>query len=217
MTTKSDIMIVIPCRNEIRAVVFSDLVSCALHGAMFWASRFPGSAFQVQTFARAHVVEARNAATTIARDLGIEWVLWLDDDMAPPHDLLQRLIETGKDFVGAVAYKRAPPYEPCVGRMIDGKVEHYDPDPEEGLIEAEMTGFACVLTHRRVLDAVFEATEGRPFQWRPGMPEDSFFCYQARRLGIPIHILSSVVVGHAGDLVVGREHRLAALAQAQQR
>ena len=214
MSSSPDLLIALPCRAEIKAVVFSELVSCLLHGAMYWASRFPGSGYRVQTFTRAHVVEVRNAAVEIARSENFEWVLWLDDDMAPGHDLLERLHATGKDFVGAVAYKRIPPYEPCVARLTDGKMQYWDPDPDLPIAEVDLTGFACVLTRRTVLDAVYEATDGQPFQMRGAMAEDAFFCQQARKLGIPIHVVPSIVVGHAGDVIIGREHRLGALAAA---
>jgi hypothetical protein len=101
--------------------------------------------------------------------------------------------------------------------MVDGRLERVDPQPEDGLVEADMTGFACILTHRSVLDAVFEATDGLPFQMQRTIAEDQFFCAHARRLGIPLHIVSDLVVGHVGDIVVRREHRLAALAQEQAR
>lgn len=204
-------MVAIPCRNEIRSVVFADLISCLLHGAVYWSKRHPGGAFHVHTYARAHVVEARNSAYETALETGADWVLWLDDDMAPPADLLERLHGAGKKFVGALAHRRAPPYEPCVARLLDGKVQFFDPDPTAEIIEADLTGFACILTHVSVLRAAADAVDGPPFSMRPGLAEDFFFCQAARKAGVQLHILPGCDVGHAGDLVVRSQHRRAAL------
>lgn len=205
-------MIAMPCRAEIRAVVFPQLLQCILQGAAYWHRRFGEAMVTTQVMPRTHVVTARNSIAAEARAAGTEWVLWLDDDMSPPADLLERLHGTGEPFVGAVAYKREPPFVPCVCRIEEERAVPFDPDPAAGLVDADLTGFACVLTHRSVLDTVWERTAGRPFALQGDLGEDFYFCLQARKAGVQLKILSDCVVGHAGDLVVGREHRLAALA-----
>lgn len=214
MVAAPHLLIAIPCRSEIRSSVFLDLVGCILQAACYWYRKHGEDAvvsFSVQP--RAHVVAARNAAVEQALSTGVDWVLWLDDDMTPPHNLAELLVETGRDFVGAVAYRRDPPYLPCVGRIEGDKIVHFDPDPKDGLVRADVTGFACVLTHRRVLEAVCARTDGRPFAWRgdAGIGEDYYFCLHAREAGVELHILSDVVVGHSTDIVIDRSHRLAYL------
>jgi hypothetical protein len=208
-----NLMVAIPCRGEIRAIVFSDLVSALMHGASYWSQRHPGGSFHVETYYRAHVVEARNTAYETARKNEVEWVLWLDDDMAPPFDLLAKLHGTGERFVGGMAYRRTYPHEPCVARYVGDVPEFFDPDPDAAIVKADLTGFACLLTHISVLDAVAESAGGTPFQMRPGLAEDHFFCYHARKLGLRLHIVPGAMVGHAGDVVVTRQHRQAALAE----
>lgn len=207
-------MIAIPCRNEIRAIVLPALVHCILQAASYWHRRYGEALVTTQIQPRAHVVTARNMAVAQARAESIDWILWLDDDMAPPPDLLQRLHETGEPFVGAVAYKREAPFAPCVYRIEEGHAVAFDPDPAAGLVDADLTGFACLLTHRSVFDAVWERTDGRPFQLpSDAMGEDLFFCVQARKAGLRLKIAADLVCQHAGDLLVGREHRFAALDQ----
>lgn len=211
-TPSPHLLIAIPCRGEIRSCVFLDLVATILQAANYWA-RIHGDAARVSfsVHPRAHVVAARNAAVKDALEVDADWVLWLDDDMAPapPHDLLERLHRTGCDFVGAVAYRRDPPYLPCVARIEDGNAVAFDPDPTQPLVRADLTGFACVLTHRRVLQAVVDRTNGKPFAWNgdEGLGEDYYFCMHARAAGVALHIVPDLVVGHATDLVVGAAQR----------
>lgn len=206
------LMIAMPSRDAIRSSVVSHLFLCMLHAAFFWKRRVSGDAPITYFFqSRAHIVEARTLAIEHARENDVDWILWLDDDMAPPPDLFERLFETGKTFVGALAFKRDPPHEPCVHRIIDGKAEFFDPDPRLPIVEADATGFACLLVHRSVWESVWERTEGRPFAYRVGMGEDVYFCAHAKAAGVQLYIVPGLVVGHVTDVVVGREHREHAL------
>jgi glycosyltransferase involved in cell wall biosynthesis len=208
------LVIGMPCRAEIRASVFPQLLQCIIQAGAYWHRRYGDALVSTQIMARTHVVTARNAIVAEARELEAEWILWLDDDMSPPPDLLERLHSTGEPFVGAVAYKREPPYQPCVFRLDELKAVPFDPEPEAGLVDADLTGFACILTHRSVYDAVWDRTDGHPFALQgKNCGEDFYFCLQARKAGFQLRILADCTVGHAGDLIVGREHRLAALAQ----
>jgi len=212
------LLVAMPCRGEIRSCVVADLLGCMLHAASYWQRLHGDQAIvSFSVHPRAHVVVARNEIVKEALELGAHWVLWLDDDMKPCADLAQRLLETGCEFVGAVAYKREPPFEPCVARLEDGKAVPFDPDPDAGLVAADLTGFACVLTHRRVLELVSARTEGRPFQGKDGVGEDWFFCAHARAAGVQLHIVADAVVGHLTDHVVGRADRLAFIESAAPR
>lgn len=203
------LLVAMPCRGEIRSCVVGDLIGCILCAASYWREVHGEHApVSISVHPRAHVVVARNAIAAEARELGADWVLFLDDDMKVPHDLGPRLLETRCEFVAAVAYKREPPYEPCVARFVDGKAVPFDPEPADGLVTADLTGFACTLVHRRVLDLVWARTNGRPFQGRDGVGEDWFFCAHAREAGVQLHIVADLVVGHVTDHVVGRADRL---------
>jgi GT2 family glycosyltransferase len=216
MDRPEHLMIALPSRDVVRASVLSHLFLCMLNGAFYWKRRHGGDTPITYFFqARSHIVEARTLAVEHAREADIDWILWLDDDMAPPADLLERLHMTGKRFVGAVAYKREPPHEPCVQRFVGDHTqirgEFFDPDPSLPVVEADGTGFACLLMHRSVWEAVWERTEGRPFQYRVGMGEDIYFCMRAKEAGVQLYVVPSCVVGHVTDVVIGREHREHAL------
>lgn len=207
------LMIAMPCRSEIRSCVFPDLLGCMLQAASYWHRiHGEGALVTYSIHPRAHVVTARNAAAQQALETGASWVLWVDDDMSPPHDLMEVLHRTGCDFVGALAYRREPPHEPCVARFEDQVARFFDPDPTQALVDADLTGFACLLTQRRVIEAVHERTAGRPFQLRADVGEDFFFCVHAREAGFRLKIVPTVVVGHATDLIVGRDQRAPFLA-----
>lgn len=92
------LMIAMPCRAEIRAVVFPQLLQCILQAAAYWHRRFGEALVSTQILPRTHVVTARNTIAAEARAIGAEWVLWIDDDMAPGPNLLEQLHSTGEPF-----------------------------------------------------------------------------------------------------------------------
>lgn len=206
------LLIAMPSRDVVSSTAFSHLVLCMLHAAFYWKRRTSGDAPITYHFqARSHVVEARTLAVQHASENDVDWILWLDDDMTPPADLLERLHGTGKSFVGAVAYKRDPPHEPCVSRLVENRAEFFDPDVRQDLVEADATGFACLLMHRSVWEAVCDRTDGRPFVYRMGLGEDVYFCAHAKAAGIQLYIVPDLVVGHVTNVAIGREHREHAL------
>jgi GT2 family glycosyltransferase len=205
-------MIALPCRAEIRAAVISDLFLAMMNGAFYWRQQHGPDAevtFFVQ--ARAHIVEARTMALDHARAHGVDWILFIDDDMAPPPDLLPRLAASGKEFVSGLAYRRDPPHEPCVYRVEDGRGIPLDLEATDDPVAVDATGFACLLMHRSVWEAVHDLTDGRPFQYRVGLGEDAYFCNRAREAGIQLWVVPSLIVGHLADVVIGSEHRRRAL------
>lgn len=212
-TVTPSLMFAMPCREEVRAAVVGDLFLCMLQGTLDFQRRHPGGSVTYHFQRRMHVVEARTMAVRDALERSMDWILWLDDDMAPPRDLLDRLLATGKDFVSAVAYQREPPFRPCVQRMVDDRGEPFDPEPGSGPVRADLAGFACMLTGRRVLEDVWKKTDGRPFASRMGLGEDLYFCLQARACGHELWVVPELVVGHVTDVVIGREQREAWLAQ----
>lgn len=207
-TRAEHLMIALPCRDDVRAQAVSHLFLCMLNASLYWKGLWEGDVPLTFFFQhRVHILEARTAAVEHARASDVDWILWLDDDMTPPPDLLQRLHQTGKRFVGAVAYRRDPPHLPCVFRRAGDVIEPFDPDPSAGLVEADMTGFACLLMHCSVWEDVWTRTDGRPFQYRVGAGEDIYFCAQAGAAGHQLYIVPDLVVGHVAEVIIGAEQR----------
>lgn len=61
---------------------------------------------------RAMIAASRNEIVRHVLGYPMTHILWVDSDMAPPPDVLRRLIAHDKAIVGCFYNKRKPPYEP---------------------------------------------------------------------------------------------------------
>jgi teichuronic acid biosynthesis glycosyltransferase TuaG len=116
---------------------------------------------------------ARNMLTTEALEAPIPGapagarqvthLMWIDDDMVFPHDLLMRLLAHDLPFVGGLCHDRRHPYKPVMERHLDPKWG-CDPGaygwlfdfPKDQLVEVDATGGACLLVKREVYEKIRE-------------------------------------------------------------
>jgi hypothetical protein len=113
-----------------------------------------------------------NARNTIVKEFletNCKYLWWIDDDIVPPPDTLERLMRTleiSKDIhaIGAVCFsmKSEPgqyfPYPPTLRMNADGEYEVYY---GEGVDLVDATGGACVLVRREVYEAI-----ERPYEFK---------------------------------------------------
>lgn len=152
---------------------------------------------------------ARNTAAQSALTQGFEWLFFLDTDVCPPMDTIQRLQAHGRDIAGGVYYRRAQPLVPCMLRYgADGKSAEWVTkwEPQGSLIEVDLIGTGCLLIHRRVLERMAKPH----FRWEldpdlqpniadPRHSEDFSFCRRAKRdAGFQIFADTSVIAEHIG-------------------
>ena len=65
-----------------------------------------------------HVVDGRSTLVENAIKDEADYLWFLDDDMVPPVNTLERLMaqmdaNPEYDYIGALCYKKTPPYGPC--------------------------------------------------------------------------------------------------------
>ena len=134
-----------------------------------------------------------------------EWLLFVDDDMAPYSDLVT-MIDHGEKVVSGLtcAWQNEKP-APLLMKYQDGNMEMYDRQSVEdvlsgegGLIEVDGVGAACLLIHREVLEKVkppwfkFEYDDkGRVIK-----SEDYRFCKAVKDAGYKIYVDPDNIVGH---------------------
>ena len=174
-----------------------------------------------QRNASANITNARNDATlAFLENYSAEWLWWIDADMVFEPDTLDRLMDSAHDvshpIVGGLCFgahhKRL---FPTLYRFVndeDGKprTERFDTFPETGKFQVHSTGAACLLVHRKVVEAMAAASaEGRPL-FHPAYPffqetamgggqqvgEDVTFCMRAGLLGFPVHVDCGIRIGH---------------------
>ena len=128
-------------------------------------------------------------------------VLWLDADMVFTEDLLDDLMDAGKDFVTGIAHSRRAPYTTCLFTEIFPGVVRFKGDYPRVAFKIAGCGMACVLMSVEVIKSVW-AHHGTAFFPTRELGEDLAFCKRAADLGFEIWAEPSVKLGHVGHLVI---------------
>lgn len=186
---------------------------------LFWMSLLtllsPGR-FQMIECTRAMVADARNLMVQKVLELGCTHVLFTDDDHVLPQDALMRLLEHDVDIVGALAFGRKKPYNPCVYNaftLAGNEISLTSVDLiKQGLQQVTAIGFSFVLVKIDVFKQM-------PFPWfvygdkslgihdkLGGLGEDLSFCIKAGNAGYKIHCDTDLVVPHIGDPIIVDEN-----------
>jgi cellulose synthase/poly-beta-1,6-N-acetylglucosamine synthase-like glycosyltransferase len=131
-------------------------------------------------------------------------LLFIDSDMVVPVDLITRLVEADKDIVSGLAFRRVPPYEPCIFKKCDRISSEFWFDYPKGMTEIEGVGMACTLIKRKV----FETLEKPYFFPMPKLGEDLAFCIRAKEQGFKIHCDTELICGHCNTEVITDAHYL---------
>jgi hypothetical protein len=161
---------------------------------------------------------ARNQAAMNCLDSGCDYLFFLDSDVVPPPDAVERLIARNVPVVSGVYARRSPP-ETLPVAMING--QWLSPRlPKNKLLDVHLVGAGCLLVKREVLKALppLDAHRGKHwFDWRvdmrstlpPGraLSEDYSFCVHCWEHGIPVKLDTSVRCVHQGmaDYIAGRQ------------
>ena len=165
----------------------------------------------VKTY-RTMIAPARNLLSQAVLDMDGYWALFVDSDVVFHRDSLMRLLfracnDPNIAIIGGIAFKRKPPFEPCIFRLDKGKWRYCAIKDPIGLYKVDGIGMGFTLVRSDVLRAVADKFskkgEFTPFvPDRLGLREDLSFCKRALSLGYQIFVDTSVQVGHFGDRLV---------------
>lgn len=142
------------------------------------------------------IQEMRNTITMDALAKDCTHLLFLDADMVYPADTIQALLNHREKIVGALTFKRWPPFNPILYTGEPYKMTLMENIPD-GLTEVTATGTGCLLIDCSVFDQI-------PYPWfefcktEEGNPvgEDVNFCYKAREAGFKIFVDCEVKTEH---------------------
>ena len=117
--------------------------------------------------ARKPTAQACTEAFEKAREIGVDWILWIDDDVVVYPNTYERLREVADEkerpVVSALAFFRQPPYWPSIFRydrhpdgttMPNTKPMPWLDYPRNQLVKVDATGLCATLIHRSVLDRI---------------------------------------------------------------
>lgn len=163
---------------------------------------------------------ARNRIVAKAQELGVDYLMMIDNDVTPKSDALLNLISHRRDVVTGFYMHRsrgenADKGNACVCKLLKPDGVPYFNYPLESeytadelrekresgkyLVQIHGGGMGCVLINMRVFDDL-------PYPWfdwvnyanaeRGLLSEDLYFCEQCKNDGIPIYVDTRVSCGH---------------------
>jgi GT2 family glycosyltransferase len=147
-----------------------------------------------------YVAEKRNLIVQEFLSSPCEWLLQLDSDMAPPHDLAMKLLAARKDVIGALYFQRQAPYQALAGWEVTTADAPQRVQPRTGIQRVEWCATGALLVHRRV----FQRITAPWFEHAAdvGMLEDLDFMRKCRLAGIDRWCHSDVICDHLGVAAV---------------
>lgn len=128
-------------------------------------------------------------------------VLWLDSDMVFTEDLLDTLMDSGKDFVTGIAHSRREPYPSCIFTEIFPNVSKWKGEYPDKAFKIAGCGMACVLMKTEIIKDIWAHHSTAFFPTRE-FGEDIAFCKRAQDLGHEIWAEPFAKVGHLGHIVI---------------
>lgn len=131
-------------------------------------------------------------------------LIMLDDDHAHHPQTLQWLASLDLPVVGALAFRRGPPYDACAFiRGDDRKLHGLETWPEGEIFPTDMVGHAAIAIQRRVFTQLVEKGHDKPWwqyiynEGNLSMPsEDMYFGYICEVSGIRHYVDSSLIPPH---------------------
>lgn len=190
------VLICIPYTGYVAPQAAYSLIPMACH------ARNKGVSVDMLPIGLSLVYTAREEAAKAFLEGDYDALLFVDSDMVVPVDLLTRLIETDKDIVSALAFRRTPGYEPCIFKECNETDAKFYLDYPKGLTEIEGVGMACTLIKRKVFETV-------PQPWyfpHKVLGEDLSFCVRARKAGFRIYCDTTLICGHCNVETIGEAH-----------
>ena len=130
---------------------------------IYWSN---SKMYKVQVHLPTGLVPLDNARNTIVKDFletDCTHILWIDSDIIPPIQTLDRLIQADKDAIGAACFSMKNDhgeYFPYPVTLRYNEEEKYQVYYGSGIEEVDAVGGACVLVKREL----YEALE-RPYEY----------------------------------------------------
>lgn len=176
----------------------------------------------IEEWSSANISSARNDLVKKMLSTDADWLLMVDSDMAWEPQALDRLLESAdqadRPIVGGLCFGSFSDMlfptiyqftEDSQGRLTTMRMNDYDRD---SVVPCAATGAAFLLIHRSVLEVMRDKKFNAAFPWfqetegggRP-VGEDLTFCIRAAICGFPIHVDTSVKVGHHKSILLTEE------------
>jgi len=171
--------------------------------------------FAICTPRRMSIDRMRNMCAKMALEADYDYILFIDDDVIVPIDMLQKLLRADKDIVAGHTIIRGWPFNSMIFKhptperiqeldyYNEWKPEDLD---EQGLLSVDAVGFSCCL----IKVSLLKKLSAPFFVTGPNHTEDIYFCMKARQF-VPettIFVDPSISTVHClGSEYIGPENR----------
>lgn len=155
---------------------------------------------------------ARNFGLKRAYDDGYGYLFFNDADTICPPETVEKLIETGRDFIGALYFQRFAPWNPVPAMAeVEGdriRRRELQAIPYGDMMPVDFVPTGATLYSRRIMEAMLK-TYPRPFEWtmdidKPGgLSEDFDFAIKARQIGFTGYVHTGIIAKHEVLMMVG--------------
>lgn len=167
---------------------------------------FPGGLFwKFITVERLSWAAARSECVRLCRQNNFQWILFIDDDVFVPENVLEKLMRSGKDIISGVYWTKTESASPVIFEdMGTGPMFNFPPDE---IIPIGGSGLGCCLINTDIFDKfdeagipyfvenwIYTAPDGNKLKCAVG--EDHYFFIKAKELGYQGYADTSILCDH---------------------
>jgi hypothetical protein len=146
-------------------------------------------------------------------------VVMLDNDHVYPHDIVPRLVsrcDAEHEVVGALAFRRSKPHDPCFYRLNEqGHASDIPLSFDGSLVKCDIVGTGAIAIRKSALRKLRDAGFDWPwfrFIYQPGIEnmiqrtEDWNFGLECRKIGVSHWCDTSIVIPHITEDMIVEDH-----------
>lgn len=160
-----------------------------------------------------NISKARNMVVRTFLDKSkADYLFMCDTDMLFQHDAIERLMDSGEQFISGFCMTGEQRPVPAMyrGALQEGTFCPITEYPIDEIIDVDAVGSACSLIHRSVYETIERELPNEAAQWYQEQQmgkwlvgEDFTFCMRARKCGFKIKVDTSVKVAHIKAMLIG--------------
>lgn len=189
---KKKIYIGIPNKGNISTELVANLIR--------WSHNID---YEIQIHCPIGLYPLDNARNTVVKNFlktDCDYLWWIDDDIVPPFNALDRLIQADKDVISAVCFSMRQhnnEYFPYPVTLRLNENEEYEIYYGDGIEEVDAVGGACVLVKRKVYEAI-----ERPYEFRYNndgtlaLTCDFYIWQKVKDIGFKLYVDFNVLCDH---------------------
>lgn len=153
----------------------------------------------------------------LEREPKIDYILWLDEDMLYPHDIICKYMEEPFDIIGCLYFKRSEPYNPVGYVSGPNPLKPYrniipHTIKEDEVIIVDGLGYGGMMVKMDVYRNMGEdkwTHYGKnfhlPYDTEDSLTHDLQFCKDAQKAGFKLLLHGGVRPGHISSYVVSEK------------